>query len=368
MKEGKIDLHEAISLTCLVTVSKILYTTLAATVKAVGTAAWYSVIFSFATALIIFLIVCILMSRFPQKNLPQIFEAVFGKMLGKFINMIFCIYTLYYASMCAREFLEMIKSYTFPRTPPSIILIAFLTVSIIIAYKGLENIARLSYIVFYPILIILALILILTFPYYNFDYLKPVWGYGFKNTLRTGIFRSSSFSEVFILFLIAKSLKSTEDVKKAGIISLIIIVIMPSITYVVYLMVFGYARGSEPLSGMFELSKLIYFNRYFQRVESFFLFIWVISALINVSTAFYMSIFIYSNIFNIKNHKPIILQFAFLMYMIALIPKNITELTETHILFLRQYSFIIVYGIPVFALLVSIIFGKKEQISNGKKA
>ena len=362
LKEGNIGLKEAIALTTLVIASKILYTSPSAVINSTGTAGWYTTIISFLISLFFFFILSLLMDRFPGKNLIEIFEVVFGKIIGKFFNLLFCCYVIYYSSMGVREFLEMIKSYNLPRTPPSVILTSFLVVSLIIAYKGLEVIAKISYVVFYPILIILALILILTFPYYNIDYLKPFWGYGLKTTFPIGFLRSSAYEEFLTVFMITKSIKSTKDVKTAGFISLSLAVLIFSISLLVYTIVFGYAQASEPLSGMFELSKIIYFNRYFQRVESFFIFIWVIASLITVSLSFYISIFIYCKTFNIKNHKPILFPFAFLMYMIALIPKNISELTEINLLFIRQYSMIMIYGIPLLAFLVAIIFKKKDKL------
>lgn len=144
--------------------------------------------------------------------------------------------------------------------------------------------------------------------------------------------------------------------------------IVPSISLFVYILVFGYAQGSEPLSGIFELSKPIYFNRYFQRVESVFIFMWVITSVVAVSILLYFAIASYCKIFNIKNHKPIILPFVFLMYMIALLPKSAIVLSEVHVLFLRQYSLILCYGIPIFTSLIAIIFRKKDKNAAPKKA
>jgi hypothetical protein len=85
--------------------------------------------------------------------------------------------------------------------------------------------------------------------------------------------------------------------------------------------------------------------------------------LIAVSAAFYFSIDLYKNAFKIKNHRPIILPFAILLFMIALIPKGISEVIQVNILFIRQYSLLYVYLLPVLVLIVAVIFRKRGDIN-----
>ncbi|MDP4089181.1 MAG: endospore germination permease [Bacillota bacterium] len=360
-KGGKFSVYEGVLLTTMIIVPKILYTSTPVVVKQLGTAAWYGTLISCLAAFIFFLLVCMLMARFPGKNIVKVFEAVLGKVLGKISGIIFSGYILYYAASNLREFLEMIKVYNLPDTPPSIILIAFIAVSTLIAYKGIESIVRISCINFYPIMLGLFIILVLAYPYYDPDYLKPYYGYGLKGTLYVGFLRSSAYQEVMILPIIIASIHSIKDFTKIGLISIVISGFVFSISFLCYVMAYQYTMGKENLSGIFQLSRVIYYSRYFQRVESIFLFTWVISSLLTVSTAFYSSIRVYCQSFNIKNHRPILIPFALLMYVIALQPKNISELIEVNLRFVRQYSLILIFGLPVLVLLIAIIFGKKED-------
>lgn len=363
-KGGKFSVYEGILFITTIIVSKILYTSTSLVVKQTGTACWYTTLISCITAVIFFLLVCMLLDRFPEKGLAKIFEAVLGKILGKISTLLFSGYILYYAASTLREFLEMIKVYNLPDTPPSVIMITFLAASILFSYKGIESIARVSAIYFYMILSGLVIILVMAHPYYDFDFMRPYWGYGFKKTLQVGFLRSSAYEEVLTLPIIAASLHSVKDCKKIGTISLLLSGFIFSITFLCYLTTYQYTIGKENLSGLFQLSRIIYYNRYVQRVESVFLFAWVISSLITVSTAFYLSVRVYCESFDIADRRPILLPFALLSYVVALQPKDVSELIDINLRFIRQYSLYLNFGVPILVLIIAIIFKKKERSGN----
>jgi spore germination protein KB len=368
INEGKISVYEAICITTFLITTKIYFTSISVLVRMAGTAAWYTTWVSCAVSIVFFLIIYQLMKRFPDKNLIDIFEIVLGKYIGKGISLLSCAYIVYYVGSNLREFLEMIKVYNLPYTPPSIILVMYVSVVCLIAYFGFNGISRISIISILPVMFGFFLILVLASPNYHTDYLKPYLGYGLKNSIGIGILRSSAYEEVLLLALIMNNLHGLKDFKKAGIISLVIAGVMFGIAYICYLMTFEYTVGSENLSGLFQLSKSIYFNRYFQRLESIFLFGWVISSVVAAAISFYMSISIYSKVFNISNYRPLIVPFAFMIYLVSILPNSLSEVMDINLLFIRQYSLFFVYGIPILVLTISLILGKKGENRNAKKS
>ncbi|KZL89665.1 GerAB/ArcD/ProY family transporter [Clostridium magnum] len=363
-KGGKFSVYEGVLFTTVIIVSKTLYTSPSIVVKLTGTASWYVTLISCVTAVILFSIICILLNRFPGKNLIEIYEGVLGNLVGKIVGFSFSAHLLYYAASVLREFLEMIKVYNLPHTPPSVIIITYLSVCTLINYKGIESMLRIATISFYPIIFGIFIILALALPYYHIDYIKPYLGYGFKKTLYVGFFRSSAYAEVLILPTIITSLYSVKDCKRIGVISILLSGFIFSVTSLCYLMTYQYTMGVENLSGIFELSRMIYYSRYAQRMESIFLFAWVIFSLLTVSSGFYLSIRIYCQNFHITDPRPLLLPFALLTYVVALQPKSISELIDVNLKFIRQQSFFAAYGVPIFVLIIALIFRKKDQNSS----
>lgn len=368
IKEGKFGTFEAVSLMTIILITKGFFTSIRVVIKTTGTAAWYTTLISAATSIILFLLVYLLMKRFPGKNLVEVFDRSVGKILGKAFSLIFCAYLIYYAGSNLREFMEMLKAYMYPYTQPSVILFAFMLAVVTLSYIGLEGIVRVSAICFIPIIAGLCLILFLAYPYYRIDYLFPLEGFGISKTLYHGITRSSAYSDIIILAFVINSIHGIKNFKKAGLISLILSGLALSISILCDIMAFAYSQGSENVSSLFQLSRMIYFSRFFQRVESIFLFIWVIASVITVAAGFYTSVSIFCKAFNVSNHKPLLLPAAYLTIMISLLPKNLSEVSEVNITFLRQYSAIITYGIPIFALIISLVLGKKGEKIKDEKA
>ncbi len=366
IKEGRFGFMEALSVMAIVLVTKIFYGSPMAIIKSLGTAAWYGTLISCAGALIFFTLLYILMKRFPQQDLFQIFETVTGKLIGKSLIIIFAVYLVYKAGINLREFTAVLKVYSMPFTPPSLIILPFLIVVGTMAYVGLEGIVRVAHIFFYLIFGALVLIIILAIPSYDFNYLQPLFGYGIIKTIETGFIRVSAYDEIVLLAIIIRSLQGLQVFKKVGYLTLILGGLTFSVCLICILAAFQYTVGGEHISGMYQLSRIIYFTRFFQRVESIFLFVWVISSVITVSFIFYISLNAYSRVFNISNHRPLILPFIFLTFMVAFLPGNFAEIMEIHLRVLREFSSAILIFIPVMVLVLALIRGKKGVKASGK--
>lgn len=359
IKEGHFGFTEALSLTVIAIITKIFYISPRVIINTLGTAAWQGTLISCVTCLIFFVLLYNLMKRFPQLDLYQIFEAVAGKILGKILILVFSIYILYYSSVNIREFITILKTYSMPLTPPSFLIIAFLAVVVAFAYVGLEGIARVSCVYFYIILGGILLIILLAIPSYDLDYLYPIWGNGIFLTIKTGIARVGAYDEVVFLAIIIRSIHGLDNFKKAGFLSIIVSGVVFGIVLAATLAAFQYHVGSESLSGMYHLSRVIYFSRFFQRVESIFMFIWVISSVISISFAFYLALSSYCRVFDISNHRPLLLPFAILTFALTFLSQNVAQLTEIHVKFIRVYSSAIMIGIPMIILAMAVIRRKK---------
>lgn len=359
IKEGKFGTYEAFALASYLIATKVFYTSIRVLIKSTGTAAWYVTIISFLTSLILFLIVCKLMKRFPGQELSEIFDNVMGKVIGKSLSLIFVIYLIYYVGSNIREFLEMIKAYVLPYTPPSMIIFGFMVVVAVFAYLGIEAIARVSAMFYYIGVVAFTLILGFAYPYYNIHSLLPIGGYGVTKSIVTGLLRASAYDEIVFLAFVVNAIHGVKIYKKIGILSLIMSGFFISLSIMCSIMAFDYTQGSENVTNLFQLARIIYFNRFFQRIEPVFIFIWVMGSFICIGAAFYISLSIFCKAFKVEGHRPLILPFSFLAFMVALLPKNLSESTQINVAFIRQYSVFIVYLIPVLVFLIALITGKK---------
>jgi spore germination protein KB len=369
IREGQFGFWEALSLATIIIVTKIFYTSPMTIINEFGTAAWYGTLGSCLTAIIFFGLLYLLMKRFPGQDLFQVLETVYGKIVGKILVLILASYFLYYVAMNIREFSAILKAYNLPFTPLSMTIFPFLLVVWVLAYVGLEGIARTTYIFSFLVFGGLALMLLLAIPAYSWDFLQPILGYGLRNTIITGFMRSSAYSEIVILATIIGSLQGLKNFKRVGFSALIISGLTISLCTACLLAAFQFTSGGEHLSGLFQLSRTIYYSRFIQRLEAVFLFTWVFAAVLTVAVVFYISLKAYCRAFQIFDHRPLIFPYIFVTGALISLPKNLPEVLQVHVQFTREFSFLLLFTIPVITLVFAVILkkGQKGEGSNENK-
>ncbi len=366
IKEGKFGVQEAVSLLTITIVSKVFYTSPAMVAKVVGTAGWYMTLISALTATIAFTPVYFLLRRFPGKNIMEANDIVLGKTGGSVFSFLLFFILLVSAAANIREFTEVLIVYAYPLSPSSYIMILLIAIIVFAAYLGLESIARVSRILSGILLIGLAILMVLATKNYKFHRLFPIFGYGLGKTLINGLLRSSAYGDITIIAIFASSLQGISHVKKAGYISLALSGIIITTIIFAFTLSFPYYTGQEATAPMYLAATLIDYGAFFKRLEAMFLFIWNITHMISSSVLFYMSLMIYSHIFNIKDKKPLILPLSIVLFALAMIPDNMNSLITIYMQALRSYGWIIFFPPPALVLILAVIKGRKGESKDAK--
>lgn len=358
IKEGKIGVQEAISLIAITITVKVFFTSPAYTAKVTGTASWYMTLISATTASLGFMILYLLLKRFPGKDLVQVFELSMGRIVGFIFSILVCIVLFIDATLLVREFAEVMKVYVLPLSPPSSIIGVFLAMVIVVCFLGLESIARFSRLFGYFLVGGFLIIIVLATNKYDYHYLFPFWGYGFDKTLTHGVSRSSFYGEVIILGVIAAAMQGTAHIKKAGLAALIVSGLIISLGLSTTMMAFDYSTAQEITSRMYDLTRIIHLGGFFERLDPIFLFTWNIGTLVGVSTLFYASLSIYCKTFRIQDMRPIIIPKAIILFTVSMIPQDLTSVSA-YVHILREYGWIIFYCLPLAALITAMVRRKK---------
>jgi spore germination protein KB len=319
----------------------------------VGTAAWYTTIISTAAALVGFTFVYLLLKRYEGKNIVEIFEINYGRIISLPVSGIIALYFLFSVALGIREFTDVLKIYALPLTSMPAIILIFVAAVTVLCIVGLESIARLSKLFAYVLLAGLLIVLILSVQNYEFYRLFPIGGYGIGNTVLHGLTRSSFYGEVLILAVIAGSLQGINHIRKAGYTSLAISGLLTATCLLAFTLAFPYFVASETTSAMYELAAIIDYGRFLQRLDPIFFLVWNISSFIFITVSFYTFISIYCKIFRFGDTKPAILPAAVILISIALIPEDIGEIAMGYVQSSREWGWTIIYLIPFITLIIS---------------
>jgi spore germination protein (amino acid permease) len=364
IREGKIGVKEATSLITISIVSRIFFTSPGLLAKNLGTAAWYMTLISALFGAIGFTFVCLLLKKYPGKDLIEVFEAVFGRYIALFFLILLTFMFIINASLIVREFAEVMKAYIFPLSPITYVIGILMLFVTIVCILGFESISRFSAFISIVLLIVFGIVLALASGSYEFHRLAPMLGYGLGKTVITGMLRCGVYADPIILAVLAGSMQGLGHIKKAGYLSIAISAILGSLSFLAFTMTFPYFSAAEITSPMYQMVTLIDYGRFVQRTEAIFLFLWNITTFVAVAINLYAGASVYCKTFRIQDTRPVIIPLAILTFTIAMLPKDVSELTAVYIQTLRQYGWAGYFIPPVIALFISIFRKKEDKISN----
>jgi spore germination protein (amino acid permease) len=134
---------------------------------------WLMALTGLAVSLVLVSIYSSLSKRFPRKNLFEISEIIFGKILGKIVSSLYVFFFLTLTALNTHDLGDFVVGYMIPKTPIAVITLLFILVCLYAVHKGIESFMRLS--TAFCILAIGAVTIniILILKDIQFDYLKP---------------------------------------------------------------------------------------------------------------------------------------------------------------------------------------------------
>lgn len=363
-KEGKFGYQEAISMLVIAISIKAFFSSPSAAIKVVGTSVWYMTLISSLTAAFLFIFQYQLLKRFPDLSLMEISDRVLGKFGGSVLCLLLCVFFIFTASIDMREFVEVMKIFVLPESPPSFIMIIFSLCVVVLSFKGLEVIARFSRFIVYVLGAGFLSVILMSFPNFRQYRLFPLFGYGLGKTVITGMVRSSFYGAVSVIGIFAASLHGPKEIKRIGLSAVFISGIVTSITCIAIILTFPYTTAQELVSPMYAMASMVDLGGFFQRVEPIFLFLWNFGTFIEVTVLFHAAVMIYCHVFRIPDKRPVVLPMAILMYGMNLYPGSLNEVSNLWVHLLRQWGWIPYFMPSVLLLIVSLIRKKRGDVNN----
>ena len=187
---------------------------------------------------------------------------------------------------------------------------------------------------------------------FSFRRIYPILGDGFYNTFILGLRNIGAFGGICYLYFLPPMLKEPEKFKKIAVISVIFTGIFIFLCVATLLFMFSFFITTDEIMPLFSAARHIEFSSFFQRFESIFLLIWIISFCCYLSITCKFSTHIFNKMFNLSDMRPVLNIFAILIFGISLLPKNyaISNLFETNIYRYLRIAIGFILGIIILIL------------------
>ena len=330
--------------------------------------AWISGILSVIMFIPMLLIYSRILSMFQGKDLFDILNIIFGKVIGKIVSIIYIWYAFHLGALVLRNFGEFINTVAMPETPMFVSMLCLGLICIIAVRLGIEVLGRFTTFFLPIVFFILAIVLILEIPQYHLNYLKPILGNGLAPVLKGGfsVF-AFPYAETVIFIGIFSSLKTKKSPIKVYLWGILISAAIIIIFTIRNIIVLGNMLGSFYFPS-YEAVSRISIGDFIQRIEVTVSIVFIFGVFIKASICLLVACKGIGKIFNLKDYRSIVIQTGLLMaYFSYIVYDNIMEIQYWVSKVYPYYAFPMQVILPIIIWIIAEVKTKKDNNSVNKK-
>jgi len=364
---GEIGRRELLAMLVIYTASDVFLSYPQFIAEIAGESAWMIPLVSTFFLLVVFVAVWKFMPIVHDKGIVEMGNDAFGSLIGGILSLSYTGLFAWKAASVSRQFTETIVTTVLPRTPVSIITLCVMAVAAYFAYVGLEGLSRMSLIAGTCVFVSIIVLVALASPWGRGEFLFPLWGNGISSILRGSVMGTSAFFNLLLLLIVYPALQQHKrgTVRWTGFWALAITGIIFTGVELVFVMVFPNNASNKTPFPLYQLSRLIYFGRFFQRLESLFIFFWVASAVLKLSISIWAASYTFAQTFRMPVYRPIVAPMTLIVYSLGFMAPDFMTALRWDTNFIERYGWIIVVVIPSIVLVVDYFRTRKRRTGGG---
>lgn len=346
---GNMGLATGIALVFAVTMPRVFLTSPASRLIDDAQIAWLSVAIGASASMMMIGMLLYVLSRTGGDLIDGV-RQLFGNVAAWLVALLYITIFLGNTVLLLREFAENTLLTALPFSEFSLVTIWYAGWAAVFIYFGIEVVGRVSYMVLPFLAASMLLIVILLIPFYNIYQLVPWQGNGLGLAVYHGLTMAGANVGAILLAVYAREFQNANTTTQSLVFGLGGATIIKVIYAQSYLMVFGVYVGQEKILPFFEMARLVYLNRFLQRIEALLIALWAMVSILAIAISLYTAVYLIARILELPSGRPIIPLVAAIAANIAMVPPDIV----TVIGYEKMYLYISsagIYAIPVVLLL-----------------
>lgn len=361
MENTKIGNKEAIALLITITFNNLILSLTKSIIDHTSSSSLLNILYISIITIIFTCIICNLLNKFPTYDLIDISNYLGGKILKWIIGLLFIAYFIFFSGILLQIFSAFLQISYFPYTRIFFIITIFL-LGVLFACNLKYNAVFRTSLIFLPILIISTIFLFMSnIKFYNIDKIFPIWGNGLNVTFLSGICNMFVFQALAYIFFMPPILKDSKEIKKISINAIVISSILVLICVSSILFMFENYTDTDELLPLYYATKYIQFGMFFQKLDSFFVLIWIISFINYLCITIKFSVKIFQKLTKIESSNIFIYIVTLLLLFASIWPKNDSISTFLADTVYKYAFFILIIAISFFILLLANIKKKFKK-------
>ena len=323
---------------------------------------WISLLMALTLTTPIVIIYGYILNNHPDKDVFQIPEYVFGKIIGKIIGALYTFFFFHLGAIVIRNMTEFIQVSSFPETPQYFTALFIGVLAIYILKSGLEVIARVNKFIFPFLIFIIGITVIAVIPRANITNFLPILENGWRPVVRNSFLISSFPLGETVVFL--SFFNTVKEKKKAPKIYLKGIYLGGIVLFSIIIrntLILGSANLSSSVFPSYVAVSLINIGNFIRGTEVTIAIVITIAGFIKVSICLLASCIGTARLFNFSDYKWVSAPLGLLMMSLSFILYDSTMHMIEWVHIYKYYALPFQFIIPVLILLFG---GLKKRRAN----
>jgi spore germination protein KB len=320
----KISGYQLFWLIFLMDVSMTALITVAPTIAIAKQDAWLSMIMALFLGVIITFIAVKLSLLYPKQTLIEYAQTILGKWLGRIIVIPYFLMWLSVTGIILREYADFVHVALFNATPLWIIVFMMVIAMVYVVYSGgLDGIARCSEII--GPLSVLGILFIVIMSYQNWDWhrILPIYANTGLYKIAKGSLPSASFlGESIMLLMLVPFISKPKGALQVSLLGVALASLSIVINTLIIIMVFGPNIAARFIYPVFSEVTNISVMNFLQNLDVLAVVLWISNIFIKLSLYLFITSYGSAQYFHIKKWKQTIWFIAPIVFIIALVPRN----------------------------------------------
>lgn len=308
-----------------------------------GTGAPLSALLSGSLFLVVFYFT---IRKFIHSNCGNILSSS-EKLFGKFTKYTLSLALISYLGLSSLYLLSEItfltKMISFPTAPIWFVSVFFITGAVCGALGGLKTLFRTSGFIVLPFLITLLILATSVLFGSNSTNLFPLMGTGVTNSVFKGLAGISVYSDIICIFFITPSEQNHTSTHRSVIIAATIAILINFLMVITYTAKIPYPISAQESSPVYLLLKEVYFGRFFQRIDAFFLLSTSVFSMFSLSLNILLISHILETTFGVKSGRITVIPLGIILFSaVMLIPQTPSTFFATVALIILTVTLLII--------------------------
>ncbi|MDR3592224.1 MAG: GerAB/ArcD/ProY family transporter [Negativicutes bacterium] len=319
---GRMGLAGGIALIFVTTSSPLFLSLFSINAEKGGNSAWLLPLLSLIDFLVV-LYPLLYVLETTGKDLYGACEELLGTVAARLIALYLIGVYFLDAVLLLRQFTENTLITALPGINFEFIVGWYILLVVFLLYRGLEPMVWTSYIIMPVAVAGMILLIILVWSRFHLVYLTPWQGTGLDRVVLQGLLLNGINFGALLPFIFAVSFQNAATIKRSVFYGLGLSVAVRSMVLGAYMASFGAAATQEKVLPFFELARLVYINRFIQRIEALYILLWVMMGMLNIAIDIYAGLYLTCRLFNLPALRPLIAPAAVVIAELSMLPSDV---------------------------------------------